>query len=385
MRILFCTPCYKPYFGGVERVVEQLVRRLAVHPEVEEVGILTSHYRFPSMFMDGLPAREEMDGATIIRIPFSLRKLPYFYHLDTGIFSSHMGQAIRAFRPTHVHYTVYDWFLPNLQAYLLSYTHAAQIQSVFDHHFAPCFGTLPFQWVNRWLVRRMSMVHVVSDRARQMVGESMKTDCCRIKVIPLGAELRPIDRDGRTSGEPVTIVSVGRLSPNKGQIDLLNAFIRARNKAQVPCRLVLVGADGGDEATLRQLAYEHRLTENEFLITGHVTEKQLDDWYNAADIFGLLSGNESFGLVYTEAMGRGLPVIAYNIGPLEELFPKGIILLPFQNLTAVEDALTGLINDRQKRLALGREASDFIANYCTWESVTQQMIDIYLQATVERC
>lgn len=384
MRILFCTPCYKPYFGGVERVVEQLVRRMSTCPDVEAVGIMTSYYRFPSQFMDGLPAREEMDGATIMRMSFFPRKLPYFYHLDTGIVSSDMGRVIREFRPTHVHYTVYDWYLPNMQAYLLSRTQAAQIQSVYDHRFEPSFGTLPFQWVNGWLARQMDMVHVVSDRARSMVGETMQADSRRVKVIPLGADLRPIDRAGRKSGERVTIVSVGRLSPNKGQIDLLHGFIQARKRVQVPCRLVLVGGDGGDEALLRRLADEHGLTENEFLITGYVSESQLDDWYNEADIFALLSGNESFGLVYTEAMGRGLPVVAYNIGPLEELFPRGIILLPFQNLTSVEDALTDLINDRQKRLELGREASSFIANYCTWESVTQQMLDVYRQATAGR-
>ena len=384
MRILFCTPCYKPYFGGIERVVEQLSRRLSAHPDVEAVGIMTSYYRFPSQFMEGLPAQEEMDGATVMRMHFFPRKLPYFYHLDTGIVSSEMGRVIREFRPTHVQYTVYDWYVPNLQAYLLSHKQASQIQSVYDHRFEPSSGTLPFQWVNGWLARRMDIVHVVSERARGIVGEAMTVDNQQIKVIPLGAELRPTERDGRDHSELVTIVSVGRLSPNKGQIDLLQGFIRARKRATVPCRLVLVGGDGGDEAVLRRLADEQRLTENEFLITGYVTESQLDDWYKKADIFALLSGNESFGLVYTEAMGHGLPVIAYNIGPLEELFPKGIILLPFKNLPAVEDALADLINDRQKRLTLGSEALGFITNYCTWELVVQQMVDVYHQATAKR-
>jgi len=384
MRILFCTPCYKPYFGGIERVVEQLSRRLLGHPDVEAVGIMTSYYRFPSQFIEGLPDKEEIDGASVMRMHFFPRKLPYFYHLDTGVVSSEMGRVIREFRPTHVQYTVYDWYLPNLQAYLLSRNQASQILSVYDHRFEPGFGTLPFQWVNGWLARRMDAVHVVSERARGIVRETMMADNRKIKVIPLGAELRPTERDGRDFREPVTIVSVGRLSPNKGQIDLLQGFIRAREMAKVPCRLVLVGDDGGDEAVLRLIADEHRLTENEFLITGYVTEVQLDDWYKKADIFALLSGNESFGLVYTEAMGRGLPVIAYNIGPLEELFPKGIILLPFKNLQAVEDTLADLINDRQKRLALGNEALNFIADHCTWESVVQQMLDVYRQATARR-
>ncbi len=384
MRILFCTPCYKPYFGGIERVVEQLTRRLLAHPEVEAVGIMTSYYRFPSRLMEGLPAREEMDGATVMRMRFSPRRLPYFYHLDTGVVSSEMGRVIREFRPTHLQYTVYDWYLPNLQAYLLSHKKAAQIQSVYDHRFEPSFGTLPFQWVNRWLARRMDTVHVVSERARGIVGRTMGADDRKIKVVPLGAELRSVNRDNRNSGEPVTIVSVGRLSPNKGQIDLLNGFIGARKRATVPCRLVLVGDDGGDKAALRRIADEQGLTENEFVIAGHVTESELADWYEKADIFALLSANESFGLVYTEAMGRGLPVVAYNIGPLAELFPKGIILLPFRDLPALEETLAGLINDRRKRLALGDEALGFIADHCTWESVAQQMVDIYRQSAAGR-
>lgn len=375
MRILFCTPCYKPYLGGVERVVEQFCRRLAARTEIETVGIMTSYYRYPSQVMEGLEAEEEIDGAAVFRLRFWPRKIPHFYHLDTGIFSPDMPKTLAKFKPTHVHYFVYDWFLPNLQAYLLSYRKAAQVQTIFNHRFQPDFGTYPFVYVNRWLSHHVDAVHVVTKSARQIVTELFGTPVERIKVVPLGAEVYP-HRCTVDPNQPVTIVSVGRLSPRKGQLDLLRCFIQVRQVTDVRCRLVFIGGDGGDEKRIRQLIYERNL-EDQVILTGYVSQKELEKWYASGDLFVLLTEDESFGLVFTEAMGAGLSVVSYNVGPLEDLLRQGAVLLPYKDLQAVTRALIDLVQDHDKRQRLGRDALAFVREHLSWDQVLDRMIEIY--------
>ncbi|MHB8576445.1 MAG: hypothetical protein ACYDCQ_14065, partial [Dehalococcoidia bacterium] len=70
LRVLYLTPYYKPYLGGIERVIERMSAGMLRRPDVEAVGVLTTHFEFPRHFMPGLPERERMDGGVeVIRLP----------------------------------------------------------------------------------------------------------------------------------------------------------------------------------------------------------------------------------------------------------------------------------------------------------------------------
>ena len=47
LRILFLTPYFRPYLGGIERAIEQLSFQLQESPAVEAVAVLTTKYAFP--------------------------------------------------------------------------------------------------------------------------------------------------------------------------------------------------------------------------------------------------------------------------------------------------------------------------------------------------
>ena len=59
LRIMFLTPYFRPYLGGIERAVEKLALQLQKSPEVEAVGVLTTKYSFPRT-----PQPNWADGAT---------------------------------------------------------------------------------------------------------------------------------------------------------------------------------------------------------------------------------------------------------------------------------------------------------------------------------
>ena len=110
-----------------------------------------------------------------------------------------------------------------------------------------------------------------------------------------------------------TILFVGRIVRSKGQAELVDVFAAFRNLYGKPCRLVLVGRDGGPDdpylASIRRRLQEYRFV-NEVVLTGAVSDDELHGWYASADVYLSLSHHEGFGVPLIEAMAHDIPVLA---------------------------------------------------------------------------
>ena len=114
-----------------------------------------------------------------------------------------------------------------------------------------------------------------------------------------------------------TVLFVGRMTPSKGQDDLVRAFAAFRTKFGQPCRLVLAGGLDPD-----QYLYLDRLTETiaaaglqeDVKITGLVSDAELHSYYRQADLYVSLSRHEGFGVPFIEAMAHAIPVAAWPTG-----------------------------------------------------------------------
>jgi len=88
--------------------------------------------------------------------------------------------------------------------------------------------------------------------------------------------------------------------------------------------------------------------------------KDSPDLIAAADLVILPSVAEAFGLVLTEALYLGTPVVATRVGGIPEIVDDGVdgILVPAANSAALAEAILGLLNDDDKRMSMagaGRE------------------------------
>lgn len=164
-------------------------------------------------------------------------------------------------------------------------------------------------------------------------------------VLPAGWSPK---RNGRT------LTAVGRLVEQKGFDLLLEAF--AKIAAQFPSWNLVIWGEGEKRAQLEAL--RDRLGLNERVAMPGVTASP-GAWIETADVFVLSSRFEGWGIVLTEAMAAGLPVISFDCpyGPREMITP-GIdgILVPPENVTALADALTQVLNDAALRTSLGAAA-----------------------------
>ncbi|MEQ8718781.1 MAG: glycosyltransferase family 4 protein [Acidimicrobiales bacterium] len=199
---------------------------------------------------------------------------------------------------------------------------------------------------------------------------------------------------GRTRSavpEPIgrpTIAMVGRISPWKGQLVLLEALARAfpRDDGEGP-RAAIVGAPlFGEDPYLdavRARASEPDLA-GRVTITGFVDD--VDAVYDAASIVVHASTDpEPFGQVVIEAMAARRAVISTAHGGVPEIITDGIdgTLVDPGDVNALADALRRLVNDQQLRMRLAaageRRAADFAPG-----SNAGAVVEVYRRAAESR-
>ena len=381
LRVLFLTPYYKPYLGGIERVIERLSAGLAAHADVEAVGVLTTHFAFPRKHMRGLPARELMDGGVeVLRLPAWPHAAPPYFSVPLVWFPpSAIRDAIRRFRPTVLHWVGDGWFW----GHAFSAYYAAPGTAVI---FSPSFHTLTRDkfWlrpINTWLCRRADRVTALSTLELRRVRAAYRVASRKQVLLPWGVDADDGGREPRPAGAPLTVLCVGRLGEHKNQRLLIDAFAAARQRLARPARLVLVGRDEGGEAVIRRQIHERGL-DDAVQVTGEVSDAELRAWYHRTDLFALFSRYEAFGLVFFEAMTAGVPVLTHRVGANVELLREGAELVAEDDLPAATEALLRLLDDDAARGRLGEAARSYAANY-TWPPVIERFLDLYRAALDE--
>jgi glycosyltransferase involved in cell wall biosynthesis len=150
----------------------------------------------------------------------------------------------------------------------------------------------------------------------------------------------------------VDFVCVARFSLGKGHKGLIEAWLLAVEKKQVPMRLILIG-DGPTWEEMRQFSDGLGLTDDVIFLGARDTGAA----YFAEGDVGVLLSNESeaFGLVLLEAMSRKKPVLASNVGGIPEVVEAdvtGILVDPFDT-DAVSAAILRLAGSEELRHRMG--------------------------------
>jgi len=110
---------------------------------------------------------------------------------------------------------------------------------------------------------------------------------------------------------------------------------------------------------------------------GRLDEATLISTYQAADIFILPSINrhEAFGLVLTEAMACGVPVIASNLPGVRKVFRDGLdgFVTEASNVQDLTEKIDKLIGDEPKRIAMSKSARTYAVSKYSWEQVGDKL------------
>lgn len=144
----------------------------------------------------------------------------------------------------------------------------------------------------------------------------------------------PVVRQG-LSGPSKKILFVGRLAPNKCVEELIEAFAWYHKRLERRSELILVGSERSCPryfAMLRMFAAELDLMAVSFV--RYASPAGLVAYYEAADLFATASRHEGYCLPVVEAMYKGVPVLARNVGGVPEAMDGAGVL--FDDATPAE-------------------------------------------------
>lgn len=147
---------------------------------------------------------------------------------------------------------------------------------------------------------------------------------------------------GQAGGEPKIAIYTGRLDPNKGLTELLQAWNRLR-VSHPEAHLCLVG-EGPIQSQLQAQITQQNLTPYVHLLGAF---DQVEDLLAGADLFVLPSYEEGMSLALLEAMAVGLPIVATDIPGNQQLLRHGqeALLVPPQDAQALAEAIGQILNN----------------------------------------
>jgi glycosyltransferase involved in cell wall biosynthesis len=174
----------------------------------------------------------------------------------------------------------------------------------------------------RWFYRQWDGLFVLNRQHREwLAGVTMEIPPERLHLTAHWAapEYHPVrgvqeELPGVDSGQPI-LVFAGRLSEEKGVLDVIEAWKRIR--ARVPKAQLVFAGRGPAEAKLRALAPEARFT-------GWVDRDSLARWFRASTLLIFPSRFDTFGCAVLEALSCGLPVACYPVKGPADLVEDGV-------------------------------------------------------------
>jgi glycosyltransferase involved in cell wall biosynthesis len=175
------------------------------------------------------------------------------------------------------------------------------------------------------------------------------------------------------------ILMVGRIAPNKGHVELVDAFAAFVDGWGDPARLLIVG-----KRDLALAAYAERIQER---IERHrlgtrvrwlesVSESQLKAAYLASSAFMTLSGHEGFCVPLVEAMALGVPVVARDRSAIAETVGDGGIVWDEVDPCLYAATLARLRDDADLRGHLRERAHRRYAREFAPEVLRQRFFDL---------
>jgi glycosyltransferase involved in cell wall biosynthesis len=213
------------------------------------------------------------------------------------------------------------------------------------------------RWTRRWLLDRYTL------------------EPAHVHVAEPGVDAANLAPGTAAGGE---LLCVAAVTPGKGHDVLLAALAAVTD---LPWRCVCVGTLTLDPGFVSRIARQSRKggTGERIRFTGPLTGTDLDAAYAAADALVLATRAETYGMVVTEALARGLPVIATTAGGLPEALGRGSdgnrpgLLVPPGDSEALAAALRRWLGDSVLRQRLRRLSQERRRTLQGWSATSVRL------------
>ncbi len=369
MRIAVVSPYSWTVPGGVNNIIASMVCQL--EKRGHQVSIVAPAGTLGKRTKD-LPANFIMAGHTI-PVPSNgsiahASAWPLMLGTMSRILSKHDFDLIHAFEP----------FTPAVAASALLVSKVPVVGTF-------CAAGDATRYYHRWkpladrLMPCLTVRTAVSEAARDCVSPHYPGE---YRLTPCGIDIEPYAKARSAKRVKGRIMFLGRPEPRKGLTVLLEAFEELR--ARIPgATLTLVGTS---EEQLRALFPRKTLDLAQKLegvkALGSLGEHDKIEQMAQAEVMCAPSlGGESFGIVLTEGMAAGLPIIASDIRGYRAVLAEGAngVLVPPGDAKSLANALFNTLSDSGLRQRLTEDGIKRAQRY-SWDNVLSQIEDAYADA-----
>ncbi len=363
MHILYISDVYFPRINGVSTSIETFRGELIAAGHA--ITLIAPNY---------LPAKEvELAANGIYRIPSrAVPRDPEDRLMSYRATLKLLGELRhRSIDLVHIHTPFVAHYAGLALARALGVPCVATYHTYFEEYLGHYLPFLPGSWV-RAIARRFSRAQcndmntvLVPSAAMRRVLEGYGVSQ-PLTVLPTGipedfftagdgARFRA--EHGIAPGRPMALF-VGRVAFEKNIGFLIEVIAQA--KRTLPDLLLVVAGEGPALPVLRAEARKRGLSEQVNFVGYLDRNSGLRDCYHAADVFVFASRTETQGLVLLEAMAQGVPVVGLAaMGTSDIISPeRGAVAAPDQ-VEGFAASLLGVLNDTNRRAALGLAARDF--------------------------
>jgi len=366
MRVVMFSHTYLPaHYRGK-------LRWLATEGGVDLILVALPVLRLPTSVRLLFEQREE---------PFAVRFLQPLAFADHNIlrlYAPHSAAALlRDTRPDIVHAEAEPHSLTlGLLAFFKRFFPYRLVAFTWENLFRRGLG--PLRWVERFSLRHVDWMIAGNHEAVEVVR--WRGYDGPITVIPQ-VGLDPahfVDPKPDPADASFRIGFVGRLVPEKGVLDLWEAFLPLADRAI----LVLIG-----EGPLREIIQKKAVAAgvaHRVQIQGFVPYEQMPIWLKRLDMLVLPSRTttfwkEQFGHVLAEAMLAGMPVIGSDSGAIPEVIGDAGLLFPEGDISALRERLVFLMDHPEERQRLAERGRQRALERFTDAAIAQATLQVYKQ------
>ena len=208
----------------------------------------------------------------------------------------------------------------------------------------------------------------VSEQARETAERWVPGE---YEVIPNGVLIPP---EADPGGRQHRILFAGRQEQRKGLHVLLRAWPEIRRRTGATLRVA-----GADPLAVRLLMSRLRVPEDGIDVLGFLSQDELTaDLLAAKALVAPSLGGESFGMVLTRAFACATPAVASDISGYRDVAThETAVLFPPGDAERLTDAVVALLEDEERRVALGVRARELAVERYSWDDIGRRLAGIY--------
>jgi glycosyltransferase involved in cell wall biosynthesis len=227
------------------------------------------------------------------------------------------------------------------------------------------------------VLSRATAVVTTSDWTRRRLLDLYSLPADRVHVAEPGVDAAELAA-GTATGE--SLLCVAAVIPAKGHDVLLGALATIADRRW---HCACVGSLERDPEFVKALRSRHAGLKGRVAFKGPRTGAALERSYATADLLVLASRAEAYGMVVTEALARGVPVVASDVGGVREALGHGRpgLLVPPDDVDALAAALRRWLDEAELRAELRRAARERRGSLPTWATTASLVADVLAGAS----